>query len=53
MHDLHVWNITSGMDALSTHSVLKEGISLEDRQKILGAMNAQLKEKFGITHTTV
>lgn len=53
VHDLHVWAITSGMDALSAHIVLTEGKSLEDRQKILDAVNAQLKEKFGIAHATI
>ena len=53
VHDLHVWTITSGMDALSAHIVLTEGKSLEEGPKILDAVNAQLKEKFGIAHTTI
>ena len=53
LHDLHVWTITSGMVALSAHIVLEEGKSLEDGQKILDTVNAQLKEKFGIAHTTI
>jgi cobalt-zinc-cadmium efflux system protein len=53
VHDLHVWTITSGMDALSVHIVLTEEDSLEDGQKILDAVNKQLKEKFGIAHTTI
>jgi cobalt-zinc-cadmium efflux system protein len=53
VHDLHVWTITSGMDSLSAHVLLIEGKSLEDGQKILAAVNARLKEKFGIAHATI
>ena len=53
IHDLHVWTITSGMESLSAHIVLADGVSWQDGQKILEALNAQLKEKFGIEHTTL
>ncbi|MBI2757769.1 MAG: cation transporter [Chloroflexi bacterium] len=53
VHDLHVWTITSGMESLSAHIVLAEGVSLQAGQKILETLNAQLKEKFGIEHTTL
>jgi cobalt-zinc-cadmium efflux system protein len=53
VHDLHVWTITSGMDALSAHVVLLKGKSLRDGQKILEEVNVQLKEKFSVGHTTI
>ena len=53
VHDLHVWTITSGMDSLSAHIVLAEGTLLQSGQKILETLNTQLKEKFGLEHTTI
>ena len=53
VHDLHVWTITSGMDSLSAHVVLAESLSLQAGQKILETLNAELKKKFGIEHTTI
>jgi cobalt-zinc-cadmium efflux system protein len=53
VHDLHVWTITSGMDSLSAHIVLAEGVSWQAGQNILEALDARLKEKFGIDHTTI
>lgn len=53
VHDLHVWTITSGMEALSAHVVLAEGTDPRDAQKILGMLNARLKDEFGIDHTTI
>lgn len=53
VHDLHVWTITSGMDALSAHVVLSGDTYLEESQKMLEVLNTQLKEGFGIDHTTI
>ena len=53
VHDLHVWTITSGMDSLSAHIVLTDDVPLQAGQKILETLNAQLKEKFGVEHTTI
>jgi len=33
--------------------VLAEGVSLQDEQKIIETLDAELKEKFGIEHTTL
>lgn len=52
-HDLHVWTITSGMDSLSAHVVLADGVSWQAGQQILETLNAELKEKFDIEHTTI
>ena len=53
LHDLHVWTITSGMDALSAHVVLSGQKSLEESQKILELLNKKLMDDFGIDHTTI
>lgn len=53
VHDLHVWTITSGMVALSTHVVLADGMSLKEGQKVLELLESQLKDRFGIDHTTI
>lgn len=52
VHDLHVWSITSGFDALSAHVVI-DHCSTGEGDAILRAVNAALREKFGITHATI
>ena len=53
VHDLHVWTITSGIEALSTHIVLAEGCEPRDGDRILEQLAAVLKEKFAIDHSTI
>lgn len=53
VHDLHVWTITSGMEALSAHVVLTEGCESQTAAEILEPLTAVLKEEFGIDHTTI
>jgi len=53
VHDLHVWTITSGIEALSTHVVLAENCDPNDADRVLEQLSALLKEKFGIDHTTI
>lgn len=50
VHDLHVWTITSGVEALSAH-VTVEGCTPSD--KLLAQLQKVLKEQFGIDHTTI
>jgi cobalt-zinc-cadmium efflux system protein len=50
VHDLHIWSITSGHEALSVHIVLKPG---GDFGKLLHDVEQILEKKFGITHTTI
>jgi cobalt-zinc-cadmium efflux system protein len=52
VHDLHVWSITTNMNALSAHIVL-DNIFLEDASKILYEIREILKNKFKIMHTTL
>lgn len=50
VHDLHIWSITSGQEALSVHIVLKPG---GDFAKLLHDVETVLEQQFGITHTTI
>jgi cobalt-zinc-cadmium efflux system protein len=50
VHDLHVWRITSGFDALSAHVLVGQGEDCHARRRDVEQAIAQ---RFGITHTTL
>ena len=50
VHDLQVWRITSGFDALSAHVLVGQGEDCHARRRDVERMIA---ERFGITHTTL
>ncbi len=50
VHDLHVWTITSGYPALSAHVVCDHNVA---RDMLLARLNRLLRERYGITHTTI
>lgn len=50
VHDLHVWTVTSGFHALSAHV---EVDLREDREQVLRRLNVLLRDRFGLTHTTL
>lgn len=52
IHDLHVWSITSGKNAMSGHVVVKEHISFQDSQQVLRDIEHALFE-LKIGHVTV
>lgn len=49
VHDLHVWTITSGFDALSVHARCED----DDRDAILTRVRRTLRERFAIDHSTI
>jgi cobalt-zinc-cadmium efflux system protein len=51
LHDLHIWTITSGIYALSTHILIQDQM-LSRAGEITTAINRELAQKFNITHTT-
>lgn len=53
VHDLHVWTITSGIDAMSGHVVLTDDADPETVALVAERAAAALKEKFGIGHSTI
>lgn len=50
VHDLHVWTITSGMEALSVHIIHQETVS---QKVLLQNIRAKLHDEFGIDHLTI
>lgn len=50
VHDLHVWTITSGREALSAHVIHAHAISQPD---LLKELRAKLHERFGVDHLTI
>ena len=53
VHDLHVWTITSGIEALSAHIVLAKQSDLKSTDRVLEQLEMVLKTKFGIDHSTL
>jgi len=52
VHDLHIWSLTSGVNALSCHVEVKQE-RLVECEGILDAVRLVVHERFGIGHTTV
>lgn len=52
IHDLHIWCITSGKNALSCHAVVQNGLSFEESQGLLRKMEHDLAHK-DIGHVTI
>ena len=52
VHDLHVWTITSGRNALSCHAVVDGKATVEETQKLLQDVEHRLVH-LGIGHVTI
>jgi cobalt-zinc-cadmium efflux system protein len=50
VHDFHLWEITSGMPALSAHVLVHAG---EDCHAVRRQLEHELRRRFGIEHTTL
>ena len=50
VHDLHVWTITSGREALSAHVIHSDSISQPD---LLRELRTKLHDRFGVDHLTI
>jgi cobalt-zinc-cadmium efflux system protein len=50
IHDLHVWTIASGRDALSAHICHRDAIAHSD---LLTAVRSRIHRDFGIDHMTI
>jgi cobalt-zinc-cadmium efflux system protein len=53
VHDLHVWTISSGLHALSAHLVVHPDEMGPRNDAILDEVKRELREAFGIDHTTL
>jgi len=50
VHDLHVWEVTSGFAALSAHVVVRAG---DDCHELRRSLQHLLEERFDVHHTTL
>lgn len=53
VHDLHIWTLTSGINALSGHIIMKAETQLLEINEVTSAIKDELVAKFKITHTTI
>jgi cobalt-zinc-cadmium efflux system protein len=50
VHDLHVWEVTSGFPALSAHITVRSGCDTQSHRRQLAEL---LHDRFGIDHSTL
>ena len=50
VHDLHVWEVTSGFPAISAHVTVRAGCDTQAHRRELAQL---LRERFGVTHSTL
>ena len=50
VHDLHIWTITSGREALSAHVIHGQSIS---QPELLKELRLKLHDRFGVDHLTI
>jgi len=50
VHDVHVWSLTSGMNAMSAHAVLAAGAAYDE---VLRAVQARVLADFKVSHATI
>lgn len=52
IHDLHIWTITSGLNALTCHAVLNKNMTIEESEEILRKIEHSLMH-LNIQHITI
>jgi len=50
VHELHVWSVTAGFEALAAHVVVARG---QDRDRARREVEFVLRDRYGIEHTTL
>jgi cobalt-zinc-cadmium efflux system protein len=50
VHDLHVWEVTSGFPAISAHVTVRAGCDTQAHRRELAEL---LTDRFGVTHSTL
>ncbi len=53
IHDVHLWELTSGIFCLSVHLLVTEDCSIIATQQLIDNVNHFLSERYGIQHTTL
>ena len=52
VHDIHIWTITSGVNAMSAHLIIEDQ-KVSQSGEIVDLVNRYLAEQYNITHTTL
>ena len=52
VHDLHIWSITSGLNALSCHAVVDDQMTIGESEQLLRSIEHELEHK-NIHHMTI
>jgi cobalt-zinc-cadmium efflux system protein len=52
VHDIHIWTITSGIHAMSSHLIIEDQM-VSRSEEIVATVNDKLVNRFNITHTTL
>jgi cobalt-zinc-cadmium efflux system protein len=50
VHELHVWSVTPGFEALAAHVVVRRG---QDRDRVRRELEFVLRDRYSIEHTTL
>jgi cobalt-zinc-cadmium efflux system protein len=50
VHDLHVWEVTSGFPAISAHVTVRAGCDTQAHRRELAQL---LSDRFGVAHSTL
>lgn len=53
VHDLHIWSLTSGVNSLSGHIIMKPEIAISEMSDIIVEIKKELNSSFKINHTTL
>lgn len=52
VHDIHIWTITSGIHAMSSHLIIEDQM-VSKSEEVVATVNNKLVKRFNITHTTL
>ncbi|SNB43713.1 Cation efflux system protein CzcD [Flavobacterium psychrophilum] len=53
IHDLHIWSLTSGVNALSGHIIMKPETTITEMNDIIFEIKKGLNSSYKISHTTL
>jgi len=53
VHDLHIWTLTSGVESLCAHVLLRPDCSSRDRKAVPATLVRILQERLKIEHPTI
>lgn len=53
VHDMHVWEVTSGFPAMSAHIVVNDDYAADERNDLLERLTGILENEYAISHSTI